>query len=135
MLKKFCSRFRQIEQDEQIEVRWMSTLDVKRCELMGRWLLYISKKCEKKAMLKENKFFHTPNKIIRTPNRIFFYPNFFLGSKLILFGVKKIRFGVRLILFGVPKNSYPNLIPSLNKTIRSPSKKEYLSFGFVFLKI
>ena len=31
MLKKVCSRFRQIEQDEQIEVRWMSTLDAKKC--------------------------------------------------------------------------------------------------------
>ena len=29
MLKKICSRLRLIEQDEQNEVRWMSTLDVK----------------------------------------------------------------------------------------------------------
>ena len=40
MLKKICSRFRQIEQDEQIEVRWMSTLDVKRWQIrnnFSRW--------------------------------------------------------------------------------------------------
>ena len=65
ILKKICSRFRLDEKDEQIEVRWKSTLDVKRCQVnLGCFFTMISKKRSQSIWMHISRVYHFHSEIV-----------------------------------------------------------------------